>query len=204
MRKVPIIVGVPDGYSKDIVKENASVILADPGEIPGVNYPTITFNYLGKSARFLIHSLKRGISAAVASVAPSGEWEAWLMIPEEGDWRYGPALFRLLKKLSLSAWSTVSVEVSPGVFENRKRIVGPWTLMDFSRSFPAALVNQTIRLQLDDGMGGITYGVVYCPHVFAGDPDPVLLATTEYDPSDSDCENDIEPNAEDLFGVEPA
>lgn len=119
-----------------------------------------------------------------AAVTLAGQtWQLWHVLPVGQNWRLGPAAFRLLRRCALQ----------------NARLKGPWRPKALER-LSEALADEHCYPQrpvLDAGGNIVGWEKVpgapmTMPLVCHGD-DPVREAELDYDPSDADCNADVEP-----------
>lgn len=125
------------------------------------------------------------------SQGPSQQWTIALLTPLSTDWTIGPKAYRKLRRARLS--------LPTGYLK------GPRSLANVRDNWPT-LSDKWLRPHNYDSdgnsLGPIPGSEIRPPHVFMGDPTPEDIHTYDYQPSDSDCTDDVEPAYEDIFDTQ--
>jgi len=188
--RVPFVLALAEGMGKAILGAMDSVAFVAGGTDRRIHYDRVICTRAGVDYGFMVHRLASGLALAASSAAPSGRWDAWILIPESQDWRVGPAALRLLRRVVLGPRNENG--------DGAPYLAGPWGLPELARRFPA-FAEAKLKPTIDE-IG--TKGAFYCPHIFWGDPAPETVAETDYAPADLECTLDVEPDKAALFPAE--
>jgi len=175
--RIPFVLAVANNMGRQIVNAVDELEFIQGGSDLSVHYDRLIFRGHG----FMVAKIADGLTLPWTSAGVGGFWEAWLLVPEDFDWRLGPAAQRKLRR----AFLLPANQNGSGEYY----LQGPWSLPHIAELRP---VFAEAYLQPEGG------GALRSPAIFWGDPAPEAIALVDYRPSDADCINDVEPEAASL------
>lgn len=173
--RIPFLLAYAEGKGAYILKNINNVSYAPPDYL--WHFPRIDF----RGQEYWFRRIA-SVTLAQDSVAESKMWSVALLYPMSQDWANGPMLHRKLRRVAMAA---------PNGW-----IKGPFSLLKAATLWPS-FANRYLKPTTydEDNDIYITQGSeIMCPMVFMGDQDPFDIAKIDYNPSDDDCTNDVEPD----------
>jgi len=195
-RRVYFLLAIAKGKGQQVINAvNNLEYVNEPGVIPKLVY---TKN--GNQLEIHLKKLVGNISLpAYPSTASDGKWSVFLLIPDD-PYKHEPGT-NAFKKLRRRIKSAGNTDVHGAHY-----LAGPYSLKALERA-STALAEKWLNTKKPtawDVDGNPTAWEpdkskgLYCPCIIAGD-DEHYSASIDYDPSDQDCIDDVEPNEGELF-----
>lgn len=164
--KHPFLVALQNGQAQQVLRSIPNLSLVQAGEL-GHEGKVCVYPHLHYT-RADGSVMDIMLIRLADNIGPGNAYDLWMLYPDSLDWRCGCTAHRKLVRAKLAS--------VPG-------IAGVWSLRQFRAAFPA--VAEAIFKDPDSGDWRLPVGIW-------GDP----LVPPNYEPSDADAANDVEPGEE--------